>query len=269
MLDYWWYETGGVSAPYDKDVHRYMAIGSEKVWNVNPLAETGSDNVDFMAKQSAPLSDEALEANLSQFLGTPVRPVTYDALDPYRSGDHLRARHDGQQAVQRYRATAQADRERLAAQMAADREIRARNIQTLPAADQAAALLELDRTHPVPAARVPGARQLVGGEALAPARRRHNDIVLDNETRFRSSGYDLYEGEATKRGKTTEDPYALQVYDHGKFLSLSADPDPLDHEPIEDSRNHNQIHGLALDGLLNLSNILQQMIPRMKCMTSS
>jgi hypothetical protein len=53
LLDVWWYETGGVSAPYDKDVHRYGAIGSEKVWNVSPLAGTGSDNADFMAKQGA------------------------------------------------------------------------------------------------------------------------------------------------------------------------------------------------------------------------
>jgi hypothetical protein len=121
---------------------------------------------------------------------------------------------------------AQSNRERLATQTAADREARRNHILTLPAADQPTAMLELDRTHPVPAARVPGARQLIGGEVLAPVRRRHNDIVLENETRLRSSGYDFYKGEATKRGKPTEDPYALQVYGHGKFLTVSGDPDP-------------------------------------------
>jgi hypothetical protein len=55
LLDIWRYESGGVPAPYEKDVSRYGAIASEKIWNVNPLAGTGSDNVDFMAKQGAAL----------------------------------------------------------------------------------------------------------------------------------------------------------------------------------------------------------------------
>jgi hypothetical protein len=52
-------------------------IPTEKVWNVNPLASTGSDNDDFLAKMGGPLSDAALEGTLSQFVGVPIRPAAY------------------------------------------------------------------------------------------------------------------------------------------------------------------------------------------------
>jgi hypothetical protein len=129
----------GVSAPYDKDIHLYGAIGSKKVWNVNPLAGTGSDNVDFLPKQGAPLSDEALEGPHSaphfvQLHTTLLTPIDLQIISGYVWIDS------------RYRAAARSNREQLAAQTAADREVRLREIQALPLVDQATAMAELDRT---------------------------------------------------------------------------------------------------------------------------
>lgn len=98
---------GYVRAPLDAKTKDYGFIWSEHIYNMNPLAGTGTENLDFLAGGiEQQLTEMNLLPDIGAAQGAPIAATSTNMLDPSSVQENLYAQEKMKESVKEYREAA-------------------------------------------------------------------------------------------------------------------------------------------------------------------
>lgn len=217
---------GHVRAPLDKKASDYGFVWTEHIYNVNPLAGTGTENISFIAGGiEQQLSEMSLLPTLSAQQGNPIQATANNPVDPTNVQDVLYSQEKTAQAIAEYRAAQ--ERNEKSRTDAHDSSSQSINVPGHGMVDPGLKLLEN------------------GGDAKKEGR-----ILIKDRNRLQSHGFLMVNDPAGRHEVFTHDGEPIQYYLDGSIeQAQKVEGDAIGTEPVDDEYEPSewlQWHGIRV-----------------------